>query len=171
MCGAKTHAIARESNEHERWGHWTLIADYLVSSWFLFSWGSRSLGLFLQLCWVLFMLISANKIYCMWFFPFRTCRWAGFVYLDSWGGCLNKYPYQPGVGGYTSNSLGCTDIWWQFLYLYSIWNVFHSKVGQLILYLDYACLCILGCSTLFSGLCMVAVLFPLSCFWPSEEKV
>lgn len=35
-------------------------------------------------------------------------------------GVLNKYPYQLGAEGRTSNSLGCTDIWWQFIHLYSI---------------------------------------------------
>lgn len=32
------------------------------------------------------------------------------------GEMLDKHTYQPGVGGCTSNSLGCTDIWWQFIY-------------------------------------------------------
>lgn len=50
------------------------------------------------------------------------------------GGWLNKYLYQPGVESWTSSSLGCTDIWWQFIYLYSIWNLFHSKMGQLPIY-------------------------------------
>lgn len=50
------------------------------------------------------------------FVPFRICSRAGYVYRDS-RAVLKKYPYQPGVGGCTSNSLGCTDIWWQFIYL------------------------------------------------------
>lgn len=97
--------------------------------------------------------------------------WKGWICVPGQlEGMLNKYPYQPGVGGCTSNSLGCTDIWWQFIYLYSIWISFHSKVGQLISYLEYACFCVLDCSTLFCGLCVVAVLSPLSCFWFSEAK-
>lgn len=95
------------------------------------------------------------------------CTWTA-------GGVLNKYPYQPGVKGWTSNSLGCTDIWWQFIYSYGIWNLFHRKMGGrggAITYPQSACVCILGCSTVFCGFYVVAILLPLSCFWlPGGKK-
>lgn len=76
--------------------------------------------------------------------------------LCSWivGGVLNKYTYQPGVEGWTSNSLGCTDIWWQFIYLGSIWNVFHSKTRQLPIY-----------SLLAFGFWAVSLYFVVSMWW------
>lgn len=74
------------------------------------------------------------SILCVSFHPFPGLM-AGLDFCtQAVGGWLNKYLYQPRVESWTSSSLGCTDIWWQFIYLYSIWNLFHSKMGQLPIY-------------------------------------
>lgn len=151
MCGAKTHAIARESEEHEESRHWTLIRDYLISRC---SWCSvvaetdacsyRFISLFfctLIICkWDL--MSGSRGCFCMWKWGFlfgvtlsTWDWWQGSIYVPGQlVGVLNKNLYQSGEKGWTSNSLGCADIWWLFIYLCTIWNAFCSSMGQLSIY-------------------------------------